>query len=380
MKGLMDALYIAWVIGTKDILDAMKNKYTRTNIVLMIGMVVFFYWFGSLRPFDKDVSVVVYDEDNGRLALEKSTLEDGATYSFQSAPSLQDMESKMANRNLGLVLPADLDRTIAAGGTPILRGYIFWVDRMKMAELEAKYSENFSEILAHPVQVVIGNNIVIPSADVEGMQTTVASQMVYFVFMVALLLIPHLMLEEKTDQDVGGAVDYPGQCRTGCTRQGAGWIFLHPRHRRIGAGPVFNVHCKLASRNCSLPGICIAGHRFGIGDGQFCQIPATIRDLDGGGDPFCCGTSALLHGTQPESRHTGNPDLVPDIGTGQPFPLLVQHWRYSGAVFTEPGNRNFIYCCGFWTGCLESAPFRPVKVNIFSCKATPKKKNEGHGL
>ena len=62
MKTLMDTLYIAWIIGTKDILDALKNKSTRANIMLMIGMVVFFYWLGSLRPFDKDVSVVVYDE------------------------------------------------------------------------------------------------------------------------------------------------------------------------------------------------------------------------------------------------------------------------------------------------------------------------------
>ena len=26
MKTLMDTLYIAWIIGTKDILDALKNK------------------------------------------------------------------------------------------------------------------------------------------------------------------------------------------------------------------------------------------------------------------------------------------------------------------------------------------------------------------
>ena len=197
MRSLMDTLYIAWIIGTKDILDALKNKSSRSNIILMIGMVVFFYWLGSLRPFDKDVSVVVYDQGHTSLTIEKTTLGDGATYSFMDASSLQEMETRMGNRNLGLVLPPDLDESLASGATPILSGYVFWVDRMKVAELEAKYSQAFSEILNTPVQVVIGQNIIIPQADVEGMQTTVAYQMVYFIFTIALLLIPHLMLEEK---------------------------------------------------------------------------------------------------------------------------------------------------------------------------------------
>ena len=53
MKTLLDTLYIAWIIGTKDILDALKNKSSRSNIIIMVGMVVFFYWMGILRPFDK---------------------------------------------------------------------------------------------------------------------------------------------------------------------------------------------------------------------------------------------------------------------------------------------------------------------------------------
>src|SRR5512136_2904976 len=197
MKTLMDTLYIAWIIGTKDILDALKNKSSRANIILMLGMVLFFYWLGVLRPFDKNVSVVVYDEGNTSLSLEEATLAGGATYSFRKATSLQEMETRMAYQNLGLVLPADFDQTLASAGTPTLSGYIFWADRMKVVNLEAKYSQAFTEIFGQPVQVTIGKNIVIPKATAVGMPTTAASQMVYFVFSIALLLIPHLMLEEK---------------------------------------------------------------------------------------------------------------------------------------------------------------------------------------
>lgn len=209
LKKLNDTLYIAWTIGTKDILDALKNKNTRINIILMVGMVVFFYWLGYLRPFDKDVSVVVYDEGNTSLTIESVTLRDGAKYSFREASSLPEMENRMANQNLGLVIPADFDQTLASGGTPTLSGYIFWVDRMKVAELEAKYTQAFTEILGKPVQVEIGQNIIVPQADTDGMQTTVASQMVYFVFFTALFLIPYLMVEEKQTKTIDALLVSP---------------------------------------------------------------------------------------------------------------------------------------------------------------------------
>jgi drug efflux transport system permease protein len=197
MKTLMDTLYIAWMIGTKDILDALKNKSSRNNILIMLVMVVFFYWFSDMRPFDKQVSVVVYDEGNTSLTIESVKLGDGAEYSFREASSLQDMEQKMAYQTLGLVLPADFDQPLASGVTPTLSGYIFWVDRKEVPEMEARYSRDFSEILGQPVQVVIGGNIIIPQASADGQQTNVTHLMVYFVFTTALLLIPHLMLEEK---------------------------------------------------------------------------------------------------------------------------------------------------------------------------------------
>ena len=209
MKKILDTIYIAWIIGTKDILDALKNKSSRANIILMIGMVLFFYWLGVLRPFDKNVSVVVYDEGNTNLSLEEATLTSGATYSFRKATSLQEMETRMAYQNLGLVLPADFDQTLASAGTPTLSGYIFWADRMKVANLEAKYSQAFTEILGQPVQVTIDKNIVIPKATAAGMPTTAASQMVYFVFSIALLLIPHLMLEEKQTRTLDALLTSP---------------------------------------------------------------------------------------------------------------------------------------------------------------------------
>ncbi len=197
MRNLTDTLRMAWIIGTKDILDALKNKNSLVNILVMLLMVAFFYWLGVVRPFDQDVSVVVYAEAPSSFAFNRTSLGSGAVYTFQQASSFQDMETRLAFQDLGLVLPASLDQTLASGGLVDLSGYIFWANRMKVAGLEAKYSQAFSEILDRPVRIVIDRNILVPPAGSHGMPTTVASQMVYFIFFTALSLIPSLMLEEK---------------------------------------------------------------------------------------------------------------------------------------------------------------------------------------
>jgi ABC-2 type transport system permease protein len=209
MKNVLDTLNIAWVIGTKDILDALKNKSSRSNIIIIAFMVVFFYWLSELRPFDKRVSVVVYDKGESTLALQTGKLADGSEYSFRQASSLQDMEQKMANQNLGLILPADFDQMLASSETATVNAYIFWVDRRKVTRLEEKYSQAFSQILNHPIRVEIGKNIIIPQANADGSQTNLTYLMVYFVFTTALLLIPHLMLEEKQTKTLDALMTSP---------------------------------------------------------------------------------------------------------------------------------------------------------------------------
>ena len=209
MKTLTDSLYIAWVIGSKDILDALKNKGSRNNLFIIVLMVVFFYWLSDIRPFDKKVSVVVYNESLSSLALEPVKLSDGTEYTFRKATSLEDMQQKMANQDLGLVIPADFNRDLAPGDMGTLQGYIFWVSRLKVGGLEARYSQAFTEILSQPVRVVIADHVLIPPAAADGQQTNVTYLMVYFVFSTALLLIPHLMMEEKQTKTLDALLTSP---------------------------------------------------------------------------------------------------------------------------------------------------------------------------
>jgi hypothetical protein len=110
MKKISDALYFAWTIALKDIRDSFKNKATRTNILVLIGLVFFFYWMSNLRPFDKRVDIVVFDQGTSSTQLDRTELVDGSELEFRTASSMDELEEKMAYQDLGIVLPEDFDQ------------------------------------------------------------------------------------------------------------------------------------------------------------------------------------------------------------------------------------------------------------------------------
>ncbi len=195
LEKFTDSLYIAWTIARKDIVEALKNKNTRINIVILLGLIVFFYWMSTPRPFDKRINVVVYDEGNTSLTIQNAKLEDGTELIFYDASSLEDMKRKMAYKELGLILPVDLDQILEAGGEPTLEGYILWVHRSKVTDLEVKYSQKFTELLGQTLEIHIGENIVIPYPEIET--NSVPFHMLFTLTWLSILIVPHLMFEER---------------------------------------------------------------------------------------------------------------------------------------------------------------------------------------
>jgi ABC-type Na+ efflux pump permease subunit len=195
MNTLLDGLYVPWAIASKDIVDALKNKGTRANIILMMGMVVFFYWISTVRPWDKSIEVVVYDE--GDSGLFEGTIELSDNYEIRhiEVSSFGQMKRNMRHEHWGVVVPADFEQILASGMEPTLAGYILWAWRGNIAEMETLYSDKFSEMLGHSVRVKIGENIVVPSPDIS---TTMVNQYILFATLfLAMTLIPAQMQEEK---------------------------------------------------------------------------------------------------------------------------------------------------------------------------------------
>lgn len=226
-RNFMDNLYMAWAIGSKDIVDALKNKSTRINIILLVFIVVFFYWSSTPRPFDKRIDVAIYDEGNSSLTDLPTQLGDGYSFRFYAATSPQEMERMMGYKQLGVVVPSDFEQVLEAGGEPELSGYILWVQRTRVSDLELKYSDKFSELLGQPVRVNIGKNFVIPQPDVET--STVQFTILFAVFWMAITIVPHLMMEEKQTKTMDALLVSPasaGQVIMGKALAGAFYLLL----------------------------------------------------------------------------------------------------------------------------------------------------------
>ena len=184
-----------WAIGLKDISDALKNKGTLINILIVMGMVVFFWWGATPRPFDKKIDVAYFDEGNSSLPTLTQVIGDSYQFRFYEVDSAEEISASMGYKEIGILIPADFDQTLADGETAVLTGYTMWVFRNSVAEMESKYSELFSQLLGGAVQVKIGDNVIVPEPGVH--YNVVNFQVMWAVLFMALMVVPHLMLEEK---------------------------------------------------------------------------------------------------------------------------------------------------------------------------------------
>ncbi len=196
-RNSIDTLYTSGAIAAKDILEALKNRGIFVNILMALGLVLFFHYMLNVRTFDKDVDVLVYDEGSASLPGGRTELTDGYTLVVYQVTSLEQMHRNLGTRELGVTIPTDFDQLLAAGGVATLNGYINWADRSEVSELEAQYTRQFSELFGQPVQVTIGGNIIKPRFDTLGDESAASFHLLLASFYMAMLAVPQLMLIEK---------------------------------------------------------------------------------------------------------------------------------------------------------------------------------------
>lgn len=184
-----------WAIAWKDIRDAVTNKATLVNILIVIGFVVFFWWSSTPRPFDKDIDVAYIDEGSSTLPTRTEEIAGGYQFRFFEVESGEEITDAMGYKQIGIRIPAGFDQALSSGEEAVLPGYTMWVYRGSVPEMENKYSDLFSQLLGSPVRFEIGENILIPEPGVH--YNTVNFNVMWAVLFMALLIIPHLMLEEK---------------------------------------------------------------------------------------------------------------------------------------------------------------------------------------
>lgn len=196
----MDSLYIASAIAWKDILDLLKNRATRVNVLIILALIGFFYFYSTSRPFDKRIDVVVYAEKPSSLTFQTVQLSDGNELKFYPLASLSAMKDSMRDRELGLVIPAGFDYSSQGDDMPVLQGYIHWAQRNKASELETQYTSMLSEGLGVPVQLSIDDNFVIP--DYDKLMSSTPQYILLATLMMAILVVPHLLIEERQTKTI----------------------------------------------------------------------------------------------------------------------------------------------------------------------------------
>ena len=184
-----------WAIGWKDIADALTHKGTLINILIVIGMVVFFWWGATPRPFDNRIDVAYFDEGNSSLPTFTEASGGDYQFRFYEVDTPEEIDESMGYKEIGILIPADFDQTLASGETAVLTGYTMWVFRNSVPEMETKFSELFSQLLGGSVQVTIGENVLVPEPGVH--YNTVNFQVMWALLFMALMVVPQLMLEEK---------------------------------------------------------------------------------------------------------------------------------------------------------------------------------------
>lgn len=195
---------ILWAITAKDLVEALKNKNTVFLIVFGVLMLAFYREYPALTSRGEPPNVLVYDAGSSALVayLENSQ----ALEVYTGYQSEAQMKEKLANGEvpeLGLVIPADFDRIIEAGGAPELQGYVMnWVNEDDAAGLQRAVEAEITQLVGTPVYIQMRDNVVYPMPDSGGLGVTAGFGFVYIITTLGLIMIPHLMLEEKQSHTI----------------------------------------------------------------------------------------------------------------------------------------------------------------------------------
>ncbi len=189
---------IILAIALKDILEALKNKNTIVIILTSLLVVVFYRMMPSLLTGSEPPRVLVYDAGNSVLV---AYLENSSTFDVYTYPSEESMKRHLANGDmaeLGLVIPANFDQSLATGGEAALQGYVmYWMDKSDAAALQRTLAGELTQFLGKQVAIHIEGNLVYHLPESDGIGVQAGFSIIYIILMFGFILIAHLMLEEK---------------------------------------------------------------------------------------------------------------------------------------------------------------------------------------
>ncbi len=191
-------LRIVAAITAKDIVEGLKNKSTASVILMALLFTALWRALPLLENRGAVPTVRVYDAGRSSLlpALENSQAVD--PHAYPSEAELRRLLAEVETPELGLVIPADFDQVLAAGGVPVVQGLVLhWVSPTEAARLQQAVETILTELAGSPVRVRMEDSLIYLSPQARGLGLTATWITVIVLLMLGLSFLPNLMFEEK---------------------------------------------------------------------------------------------------------------------------------------------------------------------------------------
>jgi ABC-2 type transport system permease protein len=214
-KSLGEHVRITWAIAAKDIIDALKNRTTLTNIILVFIMMVVYRMMMPLIDADAPTRLFVYDAGDSNLveALKRSRAV--RVYTFESQEIMLEKIQGSDADELGLVIPAESAQTLDAGQSLELEGYtVYFAGGAALDELVARVERVITEQIGQPVHIRLNAQRLYPepgSAEIGALPMTAVMALFFALIMIGITVVPLLMIEEKETKTLDALLVSPAQ-------------------------------------------------------------------------------------------------------------------------------------------------------------------------
>lgn len=207
---LTENLRIIWIIASKDILDAIRNKTTLSVIITVLFLVVVYRFLPAWESGDLPPRLSLYDGGNSHIVPE---LEKATKFDVFVAPSAEIMEIYAVDKDmviLGISLPENFDQMVASKEQIELQGHIVhWASDSQAAEVRAFFENQLSDLIGKQITINLEGNTIYTQPSSRGYAFLTSLGFLIAFLMVGISLTPNLMLEEKRTQTVDAILVSP---------------------------------------------------------------------------------------------------------------------------------------------------------------------------
>lgn len=185
---------IVLALAAKDILEALKNKTTLTMILGLALMMLTVQALPLLLQLDERPRVAIYDGAQSSIADELRRERTLQVVELRTAADALTAAQESSAPLLAVLLPADWENL---AGALAVDGYVaHWVRAQAVADLVTQAEAAITAVTHRPV--TIDAQTAYPTPESGGYATMVAMGLVLGILLITTILVPYLILEEKT--------------------------------------------------------------------------------------------------------------------------------------------------------------------------------------